>query len=243
MIRDRRMLELILLVAVLFLIGRLKGQLGNIDKEERDEEAIKHFLQRIRPNMVNNAQKADEIKEVAPVMEPVAPSTAEDLLQYVLDNDHKLAEELAEVAIKLQASNFQADRFLSGSKKAYGLVVEAYAKGNLEDIKDMLSPKILQDFHGKVDARLAAKHKLNNSIIAIQEAKIKSITLLKTKVKLNVQFISEQINFVEDEQQQVIKGSKTEIVKLVDVWAFEKELKSTDSRWTIVALQEGNKTE
>nr|WP_238580419.1 TIM44-like domain-containing protein [Wolbachia endosymbiont of Armadillidium vulgare] len=73
-------------------------------------------------------------------------------------------------------------------------------------------------------------------IVSIASQKILEIKLVKNVIFIAVYFLSEQINFVKNNEGDVISGSMFTINKVEDVWQFKKNINSSDPAWVLVSI-------
>lgn len=73
-------------------------------------------------------------------------------------------------------------------------------------------------------------------IVSIVSQKILEIKLVKNIVFIAVCFLSEQINFVKNNEGDVISGSMSTVNKVEDVWQFKKNINSSDPTWLLVSI-------
>ena len=78
---------------------------------------------------------------------------------------------------------------------------------------------------------------MNIDIVSFLEKKNKSISLKGNVCQISVNFVTEQIFYILDKDNQVIKGDKSKIERIEDNWVFEKNLKSTNPIWFLVKTQ------
>lgn len=239
---------IILIVIAVILVLKLKNQLGNVDKEERDEAIIKRFLNKRNccctpAATCEKEQDIVEVKEVFPVkdsaqeQENAEANQVEDYTKYILSNaTEELTDTLQQIAQMFKEVGFTAAGFINSSKKVYEMTIGSYADGDLEGLQELVSPEVYTVLAQKIENRKQLNHTLHNSIIRIKEAKFYRATIESNRAILGVAFLSEQINFVENEQHEVIKGNKNDIVSLADYWLFSKQQDSKDKGWTVINI-------
>lgn len=73
-------------------------------------------------------------------------------------------------------------------------------------------------------------------IVSIVSQKILEIKLVKNVIFIAVYFLSEQINFVKNNEGNITSGSMSTINKVEDVWQFKKNINSSDLTWLLVSI-------
>lgn len=131
-------------------------------------------------------------------------------------------------------SHFDAGQFVSNAKEAYRMVVEAFAAGDKDLLKDLLKKHVYEAFDEAIDARNKAGETMDNEIRAIKIADITGASLTKKGVAtITVKFTSEQMRAIKNKKGDVIDGNEDYARTLVDEWSFTKDLKDSDPRWFV----------
>ena len=124
---------------------------------------------------------------------------------------------------KKEASLFDEQEFLLGAKVAFHAVVDAFANGNKDILKPLLSKKVYDVFCDEIDKRTQAENKMEFSLIAINSSKILSKNDKNKPTSVTVELITEQMNVLRNKDGIVIEGDAVQIAKVKDVWTFKKE--------------------
>ena len=130
--------------------------------------------------------------------------------------------------------NFDANDFLSGSKKFFEMVLESFVSGNLENIKNFTKLSVFKSFKSAVDERNKEKETLIIDLKSIKENKITKATITKTSIKLNVTFETYQLRALMDKNDQIIDGDTENEILVKDEWVFEKKINDNNPNWTLV---------
>lgn len=131
---------------------------------------------------------------------------------------------------------FNEEDFLMGAKMAFNAVVEAFANGNREALKPLLSSKVFNVFKADIEKREALKQKMEFSLIAIDSSKIVQKSSEPQPQKITVEFITEQMNVLRSQDGSVLEGDPILINKVTDTWTFEKEPKGRKN-WVVTATK------
>jgi predicted lipid-binding transport protein (Tim44 family) len=134
--------------------------------------------------------------------------------------------------------SFDPSAFLSGAEGAFRMIVEAFAKGDRETLRMLLSEDTYAGFEHAIAEREAAGHRQRTEIRAVTEAAIEHADLRGTTADITVRFISDQVNVTTDSSGQVVAGADA-VTELVDIWTFQRDLRSPDPTWRLVATATG----
>ena len=134
-------------------------------------------------------------------------------------------------------SDFDVQGVLKGAKGAFAMVVTAFAKGETRVLQTLLSVELFEGFKIAIEKRRKARETLSNEIVSIKEPELVSTRVEANNMYAVVKFISEQINVTRDAEEKVLDGDPEEIVRLVDVWTFCREVDSPDPNWILTETQ------
>lgn len=131
---------------------------------------------------------------------------------------------------------FAPARFLDGAEQAFRMIVEAFAAGNRESLRNLLSDETFRGFASAIDAREAAGQTQKTEIRDIHAATIEEADLRGNVASIAVRFVSDQINVTESKEGQVVAGTDA-VTEITDLWTFERDLTSRDPSWRLVAAR------
>ena len=97
----------------------------------------------------------------------------------------------------------------------------------------MLSGRIYQQFENLIKKRIEEKKILVSKIIAIDSTNIISASMDDGMASIVVKFITRQINYVTDEQNNIIEGRKDLITIVTDCWTFKRDFTLKKPFWFI----------
>ena len=157
-------------------------------------------------------------------------------------NDAMMLEEINDpdvtsglMAIKEADPHFHVKEFLNGAKMAFEMIVEAYAKGDKAQLKDLLAKDVMEDFAQAIDDSKAAKTTEETTLLSIKSAEIVDAKLAGKSAEITVQFISEQITVERDKDGEIVGGDASEPVSVTDEWTFARPGNSPNPNWMLVA--------
>jgi predicted lipid-binding transport protein (Tim44 family) len=116
--------------------------------------------------------------------------------------------------IQLADSSFDTPKFLIGARDAYAQIVNAFAAGDRDTLRPLLSPDVFAAF----DAGITARTTPAVALVKLADARITGSALHGRAAEITVTFTAE-----------FATGT------VIDVWTFERNLNSTDPNWVLVA--------
>jgi predicted lipid-binding transport protein (Tim44 family) len=218
-----------------FLFLRLRSVLGRRTGQERQRpNPFVRSANDQRPGQ-NPGQRPLPRGEVRPLpLEPVRPR-AETSPSAVAPSTTPLATGLAE--IKLADPNFHEDSFLGGSRVAFEMIIEAYARGDLATLRPLLADDVYEKFAGAIKAREAAGETLETTLSALRILDVVEARMDGRVAIVTVKFVSDQINILRDRSGAVLDGDPTKPVEVVDLWTFSRHTRGRDPNWTLIATR------
>ena len=141
--------------------------------------------------------------------------------------------------IKLADRAFDSAAFLAGARAAYELVVTAFARGERETLRPLVSDEVYATFEGSIVAREQHKQRVEFRFIALHTARITGAELAARNAEITVTFDSEFTLVTYDEAGAVVDGDPKTPHTVTDIWTFARDTRASDPNWTLVATASG----
>lgn len=139
--------------------------------------------------------------------------------------------------IKLADSDFDPADFLEKAKAAFEYIVMAFAEGDTGKLKPLLANDVYEEFAGAIKARKEKNETLETNVIRIKDVEITDASMEGRIASVTVRYISEQVNITRDADGKVVDGDSEHITEAVDLWTFERNTRSADPNWALVATE------
>ncbi len=208
----------ILAMIAAFLGMRLYSVLGR--KAEHEEEAISNRLERAQQEAEKRQQgQAPQVAEVARpdrVITGFSPAI-EQGLRDISGADRR----------------FELIPFLEGARGAYEVVLEAFWRGDKEELRHLCDSDVYGSFVAAIDARVGAGQTLDNRLIRIEDSTIHSALLDGKTARIAVRFVADIASVTRDKDGTVIAGSLDDAIESRDIWTFMRDTKSNDPAWLL----------
>ena len=137
--------------------------------------------------------------------------------------------------IKLADRAFETDHFIAGARQAYEMIVTAFAHGDRDGLRKLLSDDVYRAFEHAIAEREARKLKTDFTFVGLKDAKITQATLKNRIADITVSFSAQFLSATHDESGALIEGDPKEVREVTDVWTFARDTGSSDPNWTLVA--------
>jgi predicted lipid-binding transport protein (Tim44 family) len=221
-----------LAIIAIYIFFKLRGELGKVDEDQK-RDAIKNFIKEQTKTSNANSEKPTIITVPGVGFVDQNVSEIDVKSQKVLDAlDLETKNDLIAV---LEKSKISAANFMDGAVKAFEMIIEAFASGNIETLKPLLSEKIFAQFEAAILQRKNTGQILNTKILAIDENKITSAKMLQNFALITIKFASKQINYLTNNSGEIIDGSKEDVNAIIDIWTFKKDSLSSNPNWFVSA--------
>jgi predicted lipid-binding transport protein (Tim44 family) len=141
-------------------------------------------------------------------------------------------------AIAAKSQGFTTASFLRGASAAYEMVLEAFAKGDRQALKPLLSKELLDSFSAEIDKRNTLGHRMKFQFVGVKTAELKRAALNGTKAQIEMGFVSEMISATMDKSAAVVDGDDLAIRTVTDLWTFERDVMARDPNWKLIATDD-----
>ena len=140
-------------------------------------------------------------------------------------------------ALRRADRSFDETQFLDGARAAFGMILSAYAEGDLAQLKRLLTYDLLQSFTQSIQQRVSEKETLAIKIEEVSHVSILNAQISDNIASITVDFHSVQTRTITDDVGNVIEDDGTGKVELVDIWTFERDLTLSDPNWKLAETE------
>lgn len=212
-------IQLIVLAAIaIFLLLRLRSVLGTRDGFER-------------PPRVATRQEESPAEE----RPKLAVIEGGDEVADFVDPASQAARALR--MMKEVEPGWSIRDFLEGAKAAYELILMAYERGNIEEVKDLVDPEIYAAFREAIEARERQGLTVEAEFVGLKDVRISDAWLdpKTNEAEITVDFTGELISTVRNSEGEIVEGSPTAIRRQKDRWTFARKMGSPDPNWILIS--------
>lgn len=210
------MLQLIVLAAIaIFLILRLRGVLGTRDGFEAPRT----------PEESQTQRRFDVIEGT--------PDGPDDDIDDHAEPGSANAKALS--AMKQAEPDFAVGPFLTGAKSAYEMILMAFERGDLSDVRGFLAPPVAEAFESVIADRKARGLTTVAQFLGTRETALAAAEFSQGTAEVSVRFVAEMIVATRDADGNVVDGDPKTARKQRDTWTFARQMGSNDPNWQLVA--------
>ncbi|AEG47710.1 import inner membrane translocase subunit Tim44 [Sphingobium chlorophenolicum L-1] len=134
--------------------------------------------------------------------------------------------------------NFDVPQFVEGAKSAYRMVLEAFWRGDRQELEWLCDADVLASFQDAITAREAEGHVLDNRLVRIEKVQIVDAGVTGRMAEISLRFEADIAAVTRDRDGNVVAGSLTDAVGTNDIWTFTRDLRSTDPNWKLSETDE-----
>lgn len=118
---------------------------------------------------------------------------------------------------------FDMERFLAGARVSYEQIVNAFAKGDREALRRLLTPKVFEVYVAAIEAR-EAKGEKGPELLRVKSAEALSAELEGETARVVVKFESE------------LAEGAVGVRDAREKWTFERSVRSPDPNWRLARV-------
>jgi predicted lipid-binding transport protein (Tim44 family) len=118
---------------------------------------------------------------------------------------------------------FDAGRFMAGARAAYELTVTAFAKGDKEALRQLLTPRVFETYAKAIDDR-AARGEKGSELVRLKSADLTDALLERDTARVSVRF-----------EAELAEGAHG-LRETREKWTFERDVRSSDPNWRLARV-------
>lgn len=210
------LIQLLVLAGIaVFLIIKLKSVLGTREGFEKPPLPLDDLRGRRNLKVIDGGPDHD-ITDHVPEGSPAAKALA---------------------AMKTAEPDFSVGPFLQGARGAYEMILMAFEKGEIAQIRPFLSDEVYQTFATAVKAREDEGLTVEANFVGLREMTLHEATFNRDtrEAEIAVRFTGELTSVVRNKAGEVIEGSPTAAKRQRDIWTFARRMGVDDPNWQLVA--------
>lgn len=177
----------------------------------------------------DNAQKAKSAKTA--ILAPGLPKSVDGKGQQGPVMDPALAAAIS--GLKERDPAFDPARFVEGARQAYETIIRAYARGDREALRPLLTDKVMASFDAGISQRELAGTVETVELVSPPRADIELATVEDNLAKARVRFLAEVRSTVTQDGGE----SHTTERRTAEVWTFERKLGANDPNWSLARVE------
>lgn len=143
---------------------------------------------------------------------------------------------LASIAgLKARDPAFDPLRFLEGARQAHETIVRAYAAGDRETLRPLLTPTVMASFEAGIAARETRGETEVAEFLQPARADIEQASAEENRATAKVRFLAELRNRIRTADPAV--EEQVEERRVAELWTFERTLGASDPNWVLARTE------
>ena len=137
--------------------------------------------------------------------------------------------------LKARDPNFDPVRFLEGARQAHETIVRAYAAGDRETLRPLLTPTVMASFEAGIAARETRGETEVAEFLHPARADLELATAEDNRATAKVRFLAELRNTVTS--ADAAAEPQIEERRVAELWTFERTLGASDPNWVLARTE------
>lgn len=139
--------------------------------------------------------------------------------------------------------SFDIGKFAVNAQDAFVMIVEAFAAGDRELLKDLLEPQVYAAFEGVITERERSGEKLSTEIHAVRKMEILDARFDGRQALMVIRFIADETCVIRDANGNIVSGDPDRITEMNDIWTFSRLVKNREPIWLLHETRDGDVSE
>jgi len=223
---------IIFAMIAVFIVLRLRSVLGRRTGHERQRDP--YAMRRAEEPSGDKVIPLPDRGRAGRTGEPVV-DLASDPLRTQSTAAGSDSEPAGIARIRAADPSFSPDQFVAGARAAFEIIVAAFAAGDTNALRPLLSGEVLDKFGSAIAARAKANETLQTTLVGLTSSDIIEADLRGRDAVVTVKFVSEQINVTRDSESRIVDGDPSTVSTVTDIWTFSRNTRSQDPNWALIA--------
>lgn len=157
-----------------------------------------------------------------------------DITDHIAENT---AAAKALAAMKTAEPGFNVGEFLRGARGAYEMILMAFERGEIDQIRPFLADEVEASFTQAINARDREGRTVEANFLGLREITLADAEFDSTSRtgEITVRFLGELTSVVRNKAGDIVEGSATEVKRQRDSWTFARRMGVQDPNWQLVA--------
>jgi len=141
--------------------------------------------------------------------------------------------------------SFTPAKFIDGAKQAYSMILEGFADGDKDLLKDLLTKNVYQVYSDAIDDRKSKDLTQVTDLARLRTAEIVEAGRDGKNGYVSVKYESELASALVDIDGNAVQGDPDMLSNVSEVWSFTRNLTAKDPNWRLsdVSPSEGDDLE
>jgi len=129
--------------------------------------------------------------------------------------------------------SFSIAHFMTGATAAYSMILEAFANGDRDLLKDLLTPDTYAVYDEAITARETAGQTQITDLGRLRKASIKAAKTEGSVAHISVLYEADLTSALRDADGELVMGDPDVLSSVSEVWEYERDMKGDDVNWRL----------
>ncbi len=162
---------------------------------------------------------------------PDAPTVRDGELGLVADE--AIEDEIGLGAIARAEPDFSPARFIDGAKTAYAMILEAFASGDRDTLRDLLSDDVYDVYDAAITDRDVQSLTQVTDLGRLRTGQIKNARIEDGTAYIRVLYEADIASALRDAEGELVEGDPDTLASISEYWTFERVIGSSDPAWRL----------
>jgi len=133
--------------------------------------------------------------------------------------------------------SFSIAHFMSGATAAYSMILEAYANGDRDLLKDLLTPDTYALYDEAITVREAAGQTQITDLGRLRKASIQAAKTEGSIAHISVLYEADLTSALRDAEGELVMGDPDVLSSVSEVWEYRRDMKGKDLNWRLANVE------
>lgn len=217
------------------LVFWLRSLLGTRSGDERE-----------RPNPFTAQPTEAKPQPSSPIADDAVTGLPLEESKPALPRNVSIASESTErslMDLMRQDQDFDIGKFSMASQDAFAVIVESFAAGDRDTLKNLLEPQVYAAFEKALAERETRGESMSTEIHSVRKAEILDVKLDGRMAYITLRFIADETCVIRGKDGNILSGDPDRITEMNDIWTFSRLIRSRDPRWLVHETRDGDVSE
>lgn len=154
-----------------------------------------------------------------------------------LAGSEEIEDETGLGAIARADPDFSPARFIDGAKTAYSWILDAYASGDRDTLRDLLTPDVYEVYDAAIADREAQELTQVTDLGRLRTSQIKTAWIDEDVAFIRVLYEAEIASALRDAKGELVEGDPDLLASISEFWTFERTIGSADPAWRLSEVE------
>ena len=136
--------------------------------------------------------------------------------------------------------SFSIAHFMTGATAAYSMILEAFANGDRDLLKDLLTPETYAIYDEAITEREKAGQTQITDLGRLRKASIKAAKTEGSMAYISVLYEADLTSALRDADGELVMGDPDVLSSVSEVWEFQRDMKGEDLNWRLANVEPSN---